>query len=103
MTSDVTVIADGTPEQWAVLFAHPVDPAEAVRQRRQDARNRGFAHGLVLHPGLKAALLGIADDTDGLLAVWEDTGGDLGERTERGTRLAQSLKAHTAAARNACV
>nr|BFE57259.1 hypothetical protein GCM10020063_017850 [Dactylosporangium thailandense] len=94
--------AHATAEQGAAFLDLPIDAGEIDRQRREDAHNRAFADGLFLHPKLRAALVGIADDTDALLDVRLDTQGDRGERTARAARLGDALSGHIQAAREAC-
>ncbi|GAA3453216.1 hypothetical protein [Dactylosporangium matsuzakiense] len=91
-----------TAEDWAQLITTPVDPQLAADQRRQDARNRHFAAGLVFDPALRSALTGIADDTDGLIAVRQDVTGDAGARARRGAGLMAGLDGHVRAAQSAC-
>ncbi|WP_433617962.1 hypothetical protein ACQP2P_19625 [Dactylosporangium sp. CA-139114] len=94
--------AQATAEQGAAFLDRPIDPGEIDRQRREDAHNRAFAGNLFLHPRLRAALIGIADDMDALIDVRLDTQGDRGERATRAARLGDALNGHVAAAREAC-
>ncbi|WP_433203313.1 hypothetical protein ACQP00_33910 [Dactylosporangium sp. CS-047395] len=93
-----------TVEEWtAVLTAGtPVDPAAAAEQLEQDAHNRRFARSLGFNPTLRAALLGIADDVDGLIAVRQDTTTPVADRAQHAVALTASLDGHMRDAQSAC-
>ncbi|WP_426503610.1 hypothetical protein ACPPVO_39120 [Dactylosporangium sp. McL0621] len=102
MVQALPSVTAGTPQQWAALLTAPADPQIASELRYGDAHNRRFASRLLFHPKLKAALIGIADDLDGLADVRFDTQGDVAERAARGAGLTQSLDEHLRAAQTAC-
>ncbi|WP_433043785.1 hypothetical protein [Dactylosporangium sp. CS-033363] len=93
-----------TVEEWTAVLTSgaPIDPTAADEQLKQDSHNRRFAGSLAFNPSLKAALIGIADDVDGLIAVRQDTTTPVAERAQHAVTLTASLDGHMRDAQSAC-